>query len=370
MQDDQKQAIMACENGLNFCSKKGKSNSQWKLHFLLFKAECQLKENPAAALETLTAIHSNPVKGSKVETALIALGCATVSLHIGNLEQADNFLTSCANAIEEAGNCENDIISVKQLSGFYFLTYAIIAQSVGRMTQLQEGNEYPLFVRLQESLHDEVANQDLWLSSPAASALGHLLHCSLLRSHGKGSAAAIHLGQAEEIIDQELVHSKICWTKPENELSMPTLFESKIYFQLKAVALEQQALSAIISVDLSGAAGHCLDLLKSLQRFPSILNSRVPSVCIVFGHYLFAVNEFGLAGNLFGTVLDVPNARHLHHLAALALCLSIIQTGDDSKAKHTLQNLQHLHLSEPLELHGLRSHERYDHIKIIGFCFY
>lgn len=359
MQGDQSQAILACQNGLNFCNKKGKTSSQWRLYFLLCKAECQLQEDPNAALETLTAIYANPVTASKVESALIALGCATVSLHIGNLEEADKFLTCCANAIEEAGSCDNDVISLKQLSGFYFLTYAIIAQTVGRMTQLQEGSEYPIFVRLQESLHDELANQDLWLPSPAASALGHLLHCSVLRSHGKGSAAAIHLGQAEEIIDQGFEHCKVCWTKSENEYSMPTLFESKTYLQLKAVALEQQALSALMSVDLSGAAGHCLDLISSLQRFPSILSSRSPSVCIVFGHYMFAVNEFGLASDLFASVLDISNAKHLHRLAALALCLSIIQMGDDGKAKHTLQGLQHLNLNEPLELHGLRSHERY-----------
>jgi hypothetical protein len=43
-----------------------------------------------------------------------------------------------------------------------------------------------------------------WLPAPAVAALASLLHASLLRSLGRGAAAATHLAAAAEAVEQQL----------------------------------------------------------------------------------------------------------------------------------------------------------------------
>lgn len=145
------------------------------------------------------------------------------------------------------------------------------------------GNEYPIFTQMQESLNNVPVTTRGWLPSPAAAALGHLLHASVLRSAGKGSAAVVQLGQAEELVDQAIALANVDWNAGEGDIAGTTLAGVRVYLRLKASIIEQRAVAALLSTDLMVAAKYGAELMSALQRYPRTLRCQAASACMLLG---------------------------------------------------------------------------------------
>lgn len=144
--------------------------------------------------------------------------------------------------------------------------------------------DIPVLIQLQEALA-EVMEGGGCTSMPASAiaVLGSLLHAALLRSAAKGSKAAVHLGKAEEMADQCLAEAMLDWKAQEGDLPAAVRVGGQVYVLLKAMALEQRALGALLVTDLAGAAKHVAELVAALDRFPTMLGGQVPAVHMLLG---------------------------------------------------------------------------------------
>lgn len=375
------QAIDACRTGHALA----KDQPRWRFYFAVRMAECLFeKDHDAdAVLENLNQLTA-AVTPTPTETALLALTRAAINLHCGRMDAADQQLTSCATALEavveqqeaaaaatptnttnnnsNAKEEEEDAV-VRRLRGYYFLLYAATALAVGRAAQLQQDNEYPVFSQLQESLssvagHPVEVEGGGWLPDPAAAALGYMLHGAVLRAAGKGSAAAVQLGQAEELVEQALAHLKINTAKSqEHMIPLGLLGPGTVYIRLKLALGEQRTLAALVSTDLSTAAAHAADVIRLIEAFPTTLRKQVPSCCMLLGQYAHTIGEYDMAILLFGAVLksNGNGGRNMHTLAALSAALSELHRSDDVNAAYEWLVDANL---VPTSLHDMPTHEK------------
>lgn len=339
-----------CKSGLVQCH-PDKSDREvykrWRIYFLLRLAQCRFistgsVEKALATLEELDKI----AERTKEEDAVAALARAICYFHSNALSEADSALSEMAGIIEAAQETENphqenaDSL-LNELQGLYFVMYTSVAQAMGRAGSLKVDADYPVFGHLQETLADRnLSNQDhesCWLSMASTSALGHMIHSAVLRSGGKGSAAAVQLGQAEEILDGALAQNGISWEKTEEDIPTSVLFKVRDVLQLRLVAMEHRALAALLSTDLSTAAEMILASFQALRRYPTILECRKPSVAMIMGQYAHTTCEFSLAISLFAAVASNVKSPAIQRLAASSAALSELQKSSGSESYHHAQ---------------------------------
>lgn len=288
LRGDLEQALQACRAGLAAAQgPHAQDLLRWRVYFLFRMAECTFEDggDADAALSALDSVEG--LDGlTPVEKALLALSKAAVNLQVGRMDIVDQQLTACAAALEGiTGREESEIEVANRLRSHYFLLYAATAMAVGRASHLQEegSGEYPVFTQFQEALSDATLDGGGWLPSPAAAALGYMLHAAVLRKAAKGSAAAVPLGQAEELVEQALAHLHIDINGGESDVAPGVLVKGTVYLQLMAALMEQRAQTAMVTTDLQGAARCIVQLMTLLQRFPTVTQKQIPSACMLLG---------------------------------------------------------------------------------------
>ena len=140
-----------------------------------------------------------------------------------------------------------------------------------------------MFAHVQLSLNAASMEGGGWLPGPAAAALSYMLHAGVLRAAAKGSAAAVQLSQAEELIEQVLAHMRVNTSEGESAVAPNVLANAAIYLRLKAALAEQRTLAALVSTDLMSAARHAVEVVQIHQAFPTILKKQFPSACMLLG---------------------------------------------------------------------------------------
>jgi len=217
-----------------------------------------------------------------------------------------------------------------------------------------------VFVQLQEALAEASPTEPPWLPAPAAAALGHMLHSSVLRAGGRTAEAAMQLGQAEELIESALAVAKVSWTSCENDIAPGILARASVYLHMRAIAGEHRTLAALLSSDYVSASKHALQLALALQRFPRSLHLRSQSVAMLLGHYAHSTGDHEMAIALFETVLHSDSAVNMHRLAAISASLSELQHGDGEEAiGAALKHLEGQGIVDVSALQALPTHERY-----------
>jgi tetratricopeptide (TPR) repeat protein len=357
---DLDQALEACRAGLAAAQDpQAKGLMRWKVYFLLRMIECGFeKDKDAEAALTALSTAESQATFTPIETAVVALSRAALNLHCGRMDAADQQLTACATTLESIVGEEGDEGEVtSRLRGSYFLLYAATAMAVGRSLQLQQENDYPVFIQLQQALSSAGLEGNGWLPGPAAAALGYMMHGAVLRAGAKGSAAAVQLGQAEELVDQALSHLRLDLKKSENDVVPSVLVNGTVYLRLKVALSEQRALAALLSTDLASAARHSAEVVHLIQRFPSVLKDQASSACMLLAHYMHTLGEYDLALSLFDAVLH-SSTKSLYKLAALSAAITELEknSGDEGLAAAATW-LEGQYLVPPL-LQGLPSHEK------------
>ena len=202
---------------------------------------------------------SSLVALTPAEQALRLLGRALLRLHEGSVEGANADLAACPPLLEGMAGQPQEA----HFRAHYLLLYVCLAMATGHVMELQQGapswaalscnfcpllcccmavvalasqsttpqpllldtalpptclplggagGEFALLSELHELLAEAGAagpRPYAWMPAPAAAAAAHLLHGSLLRSMGKMTHAAVHIGQAEEAVDQQLQQCKV-----------------------------------------------------------------------------------------------------------------------------------------------------------------
>jgi tetratricopeptide (TPR) repeat protein len=357
---DLDQALEACRAGLAAAQDPhAKGLMRWRVYFLLRMVECGFeKDNDAeAALSALDTTESQATF-TPIETAVVALSRAALNLHCGRMDAADQQLTTCATTLEGIVGEEGDEGEVtSRLRGSYFLLYAATAMAVGRSAQLLQDNDYPVFTQLQQALSGAGLDGNGWLPGPAAAALGYMMHGAVLRAAAKGSAAAVQLGQGEELVDQALGHLRLDIRKTESEIAPGVLVNGTVYLRLKSALSEQRALAALLSTDLASAARHCADVVHLVQRFPTVLKDQTSSACMLVAHYMHTLGEYDLALSLFKAVLNSPT-KSMHKLAALSAAMTELEKDKDDAGVDAAATWLEDHNLLPSSLMGLASHEK------------
>ncbi|KAG7673583.1 hypothetical protein Ndes2526B_g02968 [Nannochloris sp. 'desiccata'] len=355
---DLDQALEACRAGLAAAQDPhAKGLMRWKVYFLLRIVECGFEKNndAEAALAALDTTESQATF-TLIETAVVALSRAALNLHCGRMDVADQQLTACAAILEGIIGDEDDEGEVaNRLRGSYFVLYAATALAVGRASQLQQDNDYPVFTQLQQALSGASLDGNGWLPGPAAAALGYMMHGAVLRAAGKGSAAAVQLGQGEELVDQALGHLRLDIRKTESEVAPGVLVNGTVYLRLKAALSEQRALAALLSTDLAGAARHSADAVHLIQRFPSVLKDQASSACMLLAHYMHTLGEYDLALSLFDAVLN-SSTKSMHKLAALSAAMTELEKNSEDEGLTAAAAWLEGQNLIPSSLQGLPSH--------------
>jgi tetratricopeptide (TPR) repeat protein len=362
---DYEQTSQACRTALSLCSQSVKSNSEavrWQVYFLLRLAECQFDAGGAtdtalSTLDELAALDAlNPA-----ETAVVRFGLTILYFQRSAFNDANDALGEMAKALEAVQDdeeCETSLeVLIPSLHSYYFLMYAILAQALGQAATLLENCDYPLFSRLQDVvLQSASEEQSCWLPAPAMAALGHMIHATILRASGKSNAAAVQLGQAEEVLDGALAHFRVDWERGEEVIAANVLQNVQVFLSLRAVALEHRIMVALIATDLSTAATHLAALASALQRFPVALKSRQQSFGMILGQYAHMTGDNDVALTMFALVAahgSVP----LKHLAAASAALTELQRATDVDAANRAQRW--------LERHGLFTRDEMARVDVV-----
>lgn len=330
-----KEVVKLCSRALEQCSQErhDEDNLRWQAYFIMQMAQCKFAATGSVVEALATLEKMNDISDLRPEERCVAaLGRAICHFHSNALSEADSALSEMAAIIEEAHKAELPLSDVSgnllsELQGLYFVMYTIVAQSMGRAGSLKGDGDYPVFSHLQEALTDvsESASSPCWLSASAASALGHMIHSSVLRAAGKGSEAALQLGQAEEILDATLTHHGIVWEKTETDIAASMLIRVRVLVLLRLVALEHRTLAALLSTDLSNAVTSILALSTALERYPSILRCRQPSIAMIIGQYAHITGEYEIAASLFGALAMNSCDSAMKRLAAASVALVELQ---------------------------------------------
>lgn len=135
-----------------------------------------------------------------------------------------------------------------------------------------------------------------------------MLHAAVLRAAGRGSAAAMQLGQAEEVLENILSSAGVTWSAAERDIPPMVKHSMHIYIHLRALAGEHRAVASLLATDFTSTAQHILHLLGAIQRYPSMLSSRIPSIAMLVGHYAHSTKEYDAAVKLFKGMLSSPLA--------------------------------------------------------------
>ncbi|PSC74019.1 MAU2 chromatid cohesion factor-like protein [Micractinium conductrix] len=343
--------LKACRAGAT--SKDKEVLARWRAYFHFRLAEHSLVHaGPEAASEALAQLESDGALALTAgERALRLLCRATLALTAGDPAAASPLLEQASAAIDEAGSggppalhahlcCHHAVLAVSM---------AVLAGRISELTLDEQGN-IPLLAQLQQLLAGAGGApwSYHWVSTPAVSTLGQLLHASLLRSLGKGASAAACLAAAAETVAEQLAVLGIDLQGVEGQLGVAAIWEGRIYCQLSVLCQEQRVLAALQACKLTAAAELLQGLTALLGRFPSLLREAVPMTQMLLGHYCHSVGEHGAAAAHFQRVLRSEGAAPLHDGAALAAALAELQgdpegtTGGQRRA------------AEALEVRGLR----------------
>jgi hypothetical protein len=360
---------------------------RWRAYFLFRRAEAAFAAGgPAAAREALEAVDAGGPPAEAADRALLALSRAVLELHDGDVNAAETALGEAAVALDElgrgrAGECGGAAAAARRggaeaasaeaanrrargLNTIYALAYTLNSMESGRAAQLVDGvgEDSVVFGVLEAAglgLSSAAADggDSPFLPRAPAAALAHVLQAALLRGVARRGEANSQLALAEEAAAREAARLGVEWARGEAELPAAAAVAARAVVGLRAVAVAQRAVCALVGTDLAGAAAHGGELLGALRRFPRLLAGHAPHARLLCGHYAAAAGEHAAAAAHFDAVAAAPAAAHLGNAAALGGALAELHRPGGSAAAAAAR-LEARGMARSGALQALPAHDR------------
>jgi hypothetical protein len=380
---------------------------RWRAYFLFRRAEAAFAAGgPAAAREALEAVDAGGPPAEAADRALLALSRAVLELHDGDVNAAETALGEAAVALDELGRgragagaggdaalpateaqgggegeCGGAAAAARRggaeaasaeaanrrargLNTIYALAYTLNSMESGRAAQLVDGvgEDSVVFGVLEAAglgLSSAAADggDSPFLPRAPAAALAHVLQAALLRGVARRGEANSQLALAEEAAAREAARLGVEWARGEAELPAAAAVAARAVVGLRAVAVAQRAVCALVGTDLAGAAAHGGELLGALRRFPRLLAGHAPHARLLCGHYAAAAGEHAAAAAHFDAVAAAPAAAHLGNAAALGGALAELHRPGGSAAAAAAR-LEARGMARSGALQALPAHDR------------
>jgi hypothetical protein len=381
---------------------------RWSVYFLFRRAEAAFAAGgPAAARAALEAVDAGGPPAEAGDRALLALSRAVLELHDGDVNAAETALGEAAVALDELGqgragagaggdaalpatevqggeeeeggggaaaearrggaevaSAETANRRARGLSTIYALAYTLNSMESGRAAQLVDGvgEDSVVFGVLEAAGLDLNAaaadgGESPFLPRAPAAALAHVLQAALLRGVARRGEANSQLALAEEAAARAAARLGVDWARGEAELPAAAAVASRAVVGLRAVAVAQRAVCALVGTDLASAAAHGGELLGALRRFPRLLAGHAPHARLLCGHYAAAAGEHAAAAAHFDAVAAAPAAAHLGNAAALGGALAELHRPGGSAAA-AVARLEARGMARSGALQALPAHDR------------